>query len=811
MAQPVWVLSVDLQTKTATFQSGMAEAARSAHTAFKDIGGGAGVMADGVGKRSLDVRHSLGLVDNVIRGAHAQAMADLIRMWAQSAIVMSTLPIAAAAAGVALIGGIAYEAAEHVKKLKEEQEKLANDFTNLDTAGATAFGDLDAKILELQKRTDELHNNHLAALNDEIGLIDHQTLNDIRHQFEELAKDADSVMTELKSKWYELGSGSDGAKHALDDFMVKWQNLKAHGKDDEANNLLSGTLASAHQTLDAINVIQATWSGNMTAQKAFGGAKALLERQNYSIATDKALQKEKASQEALLQVLNDMVGAQDRLNVANVQAKNLAKEGEEKDAGARGSARARQAADSAAAIAESQLSAQKAGMDALLTVDQAGVAAREAVELSFSNRLYAIKQQQIEGEIKALDRGNADYLNQLKSLQDKETELTASHAADVASIHARAQIDANQRELQEMEEAIREQVDATREGGAARLAAIDAGLREEEARQQQNTQYYRDLQTQRTEVARQMAEEQAKQSEAMGTEAAQAEAKQQDASLQEVRQWLALYNSMHFTSSQERLAQDKAVAQQEFLIKQQELQSEIAALDKTGKEYLQKLKQLKDEEKQLRVQSDLQIAALESNAQQQYYRQATQALQKFNSDVINSLSQVLMRHENFAQMMTRLGDQVVSGAIQNAIKMAEAAMIGKESDAAHAARKAYNIGVDYGGPAGMVLGPIFAALAFATVSGYAEGTDKVPGVGRGDVVPAMLTPGEGIVPGGVMDGLRNMVRNGSFGQGNSAPLVHTAVTYHLQALDADGMDKVLKKHGPLLEKHIQRAVRKANN
>ena len=41
--------------------------------------------------------------------------------------------------------------------------------------------------------------------------------------------------------------------------------------------------------------------------------------------------------------------------------------------------------------------------------------------------------------------------------------------------------------------------------------------------------------------------------------------------------------------------------------------------------------------------------------------------------------------------------------------------------------------------------------AFAAVMAFEEG-GVVPGVGKGDTVPAMLTPGESMVPGGVMEG-----------------------------------------------------------
>src|SRR5258708_34304527 len=62
MAQPVWVLSVDLQTKTATFQSGMADAAKSANGAFKDIKKGAQDMAVETGHSMGEARHGIMLL-----------------------------------------------------------------------------------------------------------------------------------------------------------------------------------------------------------------------------------------------------------------------------------------------------------------------------------------------------------------------------------------------------------------------------------------------------------------------------------------------------------------------------------------------------------------------------------------------------------------------------------------------------------------------------------------------------------------------------------------------------------------------------
>ena len=59
MAQPVWTLSVDLQTRTATFQTGMADAAKAARASFGDIRNSANDMSNGVGEAARDTNYSM--------------------------------------------------------------------------------------------------------------------------------------------------------------------------------------------------------------------------------------------------------------------------------------------------------------------------------------------------------------------------------------------------------------------------------------------------------------------------------------------------------------------------------------------------------------------------------------------------------------------------------------------------------------------------------------------------------------------------------------------------------------------------------
>ncbi len=86
----------------------------------------------------------------------------------------------------------------------------------------------------------------------------------------------------------------------------------------------------------------------------------------------------------------------------------------------------------------------------------------------------------------------------------------------------------------------------------------------------------------------------------------------------------------------------------------------------------------------------------------------------------------------------------------------------------------------------------------------------MPGVGNGDVVPAMLTPGEGVVPKGVMEGLSNVAKSGGFSGGGPTYHVHVRPTYHVQSLDTAGMESVLDKHLDTLQRHFERTLRKMN-
>jgi hypothetical protein len=362
-----------------------------------------------------------------------------------------------------------------------------------------------------------------------------------------------------------------------------------------------------------------------------------------------------------------------------------------------------------------------------------------------------------------------------------------------------------------LEQGEREKIESTQKGSQARLTAINAALKQEESLNLQDTSFYRELQNQRAEVTQQALEEQNKLTAEAGKASAESQQKIAELQLSAFKANVAMQDSARHMSSQQKIAEETSFENISFQIKAQAAAREIAALDKSGKDYQNQLKSLQDKEKQMVQEHENEVSAIRERAEEQSNQRILSANQRFNDQIAHGLTSAIMGHESWAKAVTSLGDQVVTGMIQNAIKSMLADDMTKERDAAAAARKAYNIGISMGGPAGMVLGPTFAAVTFAAQMAFAEGTDSVPGVGRGDVVSAKLTPGEGVVPGGVMDGLRSMARAGTLGGGGgSTNHVHFHVVNHVNTIDGDGMKDVLDKHSDQLTKHFHNVVRKMN-
>jgi hypothetical protein len=763
-------------------------------------------MAGGVERQTTNVRAALGLLDNGIRGNHAAAMADLVREFSQTSFVMKALPFAAAAGGFVFLGSIIAGAVEKIREMREEQQKLGMDQTKMGTAVNEAFGSLDEKILTAEKRADELRNDHLGALHKELELINRQSMGELVHSFETVAKAADVVFGDLKSHWYTFGNGADGAKHALEQFQTQYNSLLLQGKDKEASDLLAGTRDSAQKVLDAQKSASSGGLGALGAPKWQNEAEGMrvigvLKRAGIGYTKDDI-----AAVETLLSALNAQIGLEARIGELKKLDSGNATRSTAGDMSRQSSEAARASAETAMRMGQMALAADRTTANARLAAQHASIAERTQADIDFANKEYSLQLAGNAQQIAALDKLAKDYPNQLKAMQDKAAELTLQNHTQVAEIQARGGQEAAEKALRDMQESEREKIDATQQGSMARLAAIDQALKAEAAANLQGEDSYRALLRQRVETTRQMAEEELK-ARLSGVESHTDDAtKRNTADLEKQK----LSPSWGQKSIEQRAAIETMAAQREYAIKQQGLTQQAALLVTSGAAETSQLQTIQNKQIALITQYEDQVALIREKAAAQQEEQQHEAMAQMENSFAQSFMRVLGRHESFTRMMSTAAEQMTSNLIAAAIAAANGLDSDKLKVAESAARHGFLWGSQYGGIAAPVLAPAMAATFFAGAMAFESG-GIVPGVGRGDIVPARLEPGEGIVPGGVMDGLAKMARAGGFGHGHGDTHIHNSYHQHtIHALDGASVERVLADHADKFEASYHATARRKN-
>ena len=638
MAAPVWVLSVDLQTKTATFQTGLSDAARAARSSFQDIKSEAGGMGKGVSYSMMESRHSVMLLGEEF-GVHLpRALTSFIAgLGPLGPALNMAFPFLAIAVGATLL-------IQHLVKLHEAGEKLTDDQVKFGTAAQTAFNSLDDKLLQAQIRADELRGNHLAALHDQIELIDHQSLEELVHSFEEVAKAADVVMKELTGHWYTFGSGSDYASKELDKVVVQYNSLMAQHRGEDATKLLWGKRDDYQAILDVQKQLASITYGpdkHMVDQKDTAEYERL--RNELKASGVGWTEKEVTAQQQLVDALNDQITATvkgEQLRAADV---GNAKTADAKSDDKTGAAAAKKAAEEQTRLQQELLANIKQG-------EQDTIAATEA---GSTERLAAIQH--------AMDL--------TRDLYGEGSHIYKEFAAEYLKT------------TQQMDK---------------ELLDVDHAFAEEDARQKQEA-----------------GQEEARHDEAMG-----------ELSVSRLKQHFTLLNSIRRASAADTMTQETLAANEEYAVKYVALAREIDALDKSGKDYSNKLKALQDKETELVKAHEQQVTDIKEKAEEARNQRILAAEQQLTSSMARGLTQSIMGHQSWAKTLNQLGNEVVSGMIENSIKIMLQQDKEKLADAKKAATSAYATGEKIGGPAGIVLGPVFAAAAFAGVMAFEEGGQR---------------------------------------------------------------------------------------
>jgi hypothetical protein len=311
----VGALIVKLRAETAEFREDMGKV-KSELDSLKDKTGEVGSSMD----HSMgEARGGLMLVEESVGvrlPRHLNTLIATIPGVGQAFALM--LPIAGVAVAIEIISKLI----EHQKQVAEQAQKLGLAQASFGTAAQEAFNKLDDKLLQAGIHADELRGDHLAALQKQLVLIDHQSMNELAEQFRTLAAAADKTLADISEHWYESKIGVVGVKDALNNFESQYTQLLAKHDDKGAGDLLAGTLQSAIKMKE---LMEAQQGGHGSTQSDLDAQNALinllqtevdLRKQNAVVVL---AEKKEATDKAVKETVKDVTDRQKELNASIVK------------------------------------------------------------------------------------------------------------------------------------------------------------------------------------------------------------------------------------------------------------------------------------------------------------------------------------------------------------------------------------------------------------------------------------------------------------------------------------------------------------
>lgn len=566
-------------------------------------------------------------------------------------------------------------------------------------------------------------------LHKQLELIDHQTLKELEEQFGILAKAADATFAQLKASWYEFGSGSVGAKHALDEFKVKYDALIAQGKDKEAGDLLAGTLASAEK----IKKLQETATtktsdGSEAAYMKFVSAQNELKRLGIGYS-----EKEVAAQQQLVDVFTAQENVAAKLNTlkqaqqTNVKTEDHQKE-EKKDTTIEDAkiGGEKKIADAHAQTVQQGLAldsaAQAASIDAAIqankeaqTFDQALFNEKRALvqkdiddKVSAANQQFTTDSAAMSQRLSLLKKESGDHRAEIVTMQTDIEALAIKHEGDLSRIHKQ---------------------------GVQEVAAVDRQAAAEAAANEQL----------KASLIRASAEEQFRFESEMAKLRLQAED-------QEAAHKLASTRGTEQQVLDARLdAENRA-----YKAETDALANEVANYDKHDKEYAAKIQASDHKAELLAQQHENKLTEIKEKAEDERNKKILAAETKLADGISQNVAKSIVEGQNLADSMKRLGETMAEDALANALKMILIGDMKQAKDAAHAAASAFRwVMDDVPFPANAIIAPVAAAAAFTSVMAFEQG-----GIVPEDAL-AMVHKEEMILPKELASGLQSMIHSNS--------------------------------------------------
>jgi hypothetical protein len=719
MSNQVWSLSVDLQTKTAVFQSGLADAARAARTSFQEIKDGANEMGRATSGSMMEARHGVMLLGEEF-GVHLPrgVTTFLASLGPVGTAMQAAFPFLAIAVGATFL-------IEKLMKIGEEAGKSGQAWTAISDDVAKWGENSKKELLDVQIQLDKLNGDKLKELGDTLKRIDLTTLDHLKGEFDGLGKKVDETFTKMRSNAFMtfigMGNGVADVQQMFASAMDKVNADLAAGDQkklatdlkaasDEMWNLAAPTYDLVQRLHEAHN----EWGANKISAdehyQALLKAHGVMVSMTEELVRQQTVEKDQAS--LATQTITPIHNATDP-RIAEERRKQIAAYMETNKQKAESDAKLDEQrmqmessvthffAEEYKKQTEEMLRATETQHEAAVRANDEAVkdaeSARKISQMGVQASAYVLSKQREQAEIRAI-------------LQREQSDLIAAH----------------QREIAEQQQYISKMHDlAASSSGAAQVNATNEATA---------------AQTKLTAAQRQFDEE---------------------------------------------LARNKAAIQASEL--------ETAKLNNSWAVFF--------------AQANHGMLSLSATIKGELQTSMQQATDAFSKGIAKSLVEGKSFGKEMMSVARQMSESMIEGLIRWGIqdlitkmgmKATAATLAGANATASMAAAP---WPVDMGAPAfgASMLG---AALAFETGG-------IVPGVTRGDSVPALLTPGEAVLPKSLTDNLRSAARSGNTGGGGEVHL-HAHFTPHIEALDADGVDRVLTKHRDTFAKHFHDHVRKMN-
>jgi hypothetical protein len=260
--------------------------------------------------------------------------------------------------------------------------------------------------------------------------------------------------------------------------------------------------------------------------------------------------------------------------------------------------------------------------------------------------------------------------------------------------------------------------------------------------------------------------------------------------------------ALHRSTNAQTLADEVKATQTETEAEVKAYQNRIAALDKFSKDYEAQVRKLNDEIRAIEQKGADEVTTLKATAAQKQATDIKAAEDKMADAIATDIAKSIVQNKSLAAAFRQTGEQMAEGMIKNLLIAELTGNKQKLIDAKTAAANSYNWASAWGGP---VAGAIAGATAFAGVLSYEVG-GKIPGSGP---VPITGHGGETVVTKALTDRVESSERRGNTGGVGGGLTMHYAPQIH--AVDANGVDDMLQKHGAIFQRHITAAVRRMNH